>query len=73
VTILCCIAHLRAAPHWEMKLQSEKTEDPDAFLEEVRQERDALAKRIQESQEVIARSQRLLERLDAILGRAPRP
>jgi hypothetical protein len=54
-------------------MESEKTEDPDAFLREVRQERDALAKRIQESQEVIARSQRLLKQLDAILGRDPQP
>jgi hypothetical protein len=52
-------------------MESEKTEDPAAFLEEVRKERDALAKRILESQEVIARSQRLLKRLDAILDRKP--
>jgi hypothetical protein len=52
-------------------MESEKVEDPDAFLEEVGRERDALAKRILESQEVIARSQRLLKRLDAILDRKP--
>jgi hypothetical protein len=54
-------------------MELKKTEEPDAFLKEVRQERDALARRIQEGQDVIARSQRLLKRLDAILGRDPQP
>ena len=56
-----------------MELESEKMEDPDAFLVEVRKERDALLTHIQKSQEVIGRSQSLLKRLDGILGRTPRP
>jgi septal ring factor EnvC (AmiA/AmiB activator) len=50
------------------------TQDPQlwsakAQIEAVRQERDTLARQIRQSEETIARSRALIERLDAILAK----